>query len=38
MCRLIEELLTEAARAGFSPVRIRLGRRQMHLFEEWATP
>ena len=36
MCQLIEDMLTEADRAGFTPRAIRLGVRQMELFEQWA--
>ena len=35
MCQMIEELLTEAARVGFTPINIRLGAVQMRLYEQW---
>jgi hypothetical protein len=36
MCRIIDELLTEATRAGLVPQTIRLGAVQMRVFEQWA--
>jgi len=36
MCQLIEEVLTAAMQANVTPARIRLGRRQMQQFREWA--
>jgi hypothetical protein len=37
MLPLIEDLLTEADRSGFVARAIRLGRRQMHLYEQWCS-
>ncbi len=36
MCQMIDDLLTEATRAGIVPQTIRLGAVQMRLFEQWA--
>jgi hypothetical protein len=36
MCQIIDDLLTEATRAGVVPQTIRLGAVQMRVFEQWA--
>jgi|ERR1700679_2266243 len=36
MCQMIDDLLTEATRAGVVPHTIRLGAVQMRVFEQWA--
>jgi hypothetical protein len=36
MCQMIDDLLTEATRAGIVPQIIRLGAVQMRIFEQWA--
>lgn len=38
MFPLIDDLLNEAVRTGFTPLAIRLGARQMRLLEDWASP